>query len=57
MKIITVVGARPQIIKAAAISRVISDKFPQIEEIILHTGQHYDQNTVSYTHLTLPTKA
>ena len=40
MKIITVVGARPQIIKAAAISRVISDKFPQIEEIILHTGQH-----------------
>ena len=44
MKIITVVGARPQIIKAAAISRAIENNFPQIEEIILHTGQHYDQN-------------
>ena len=34
MKIITVVGARPQIIKAAAISRAIENNFPQIEEII-----------------------
>ena len=56
MKIITVVGARPQIIKAAAISRVISDKFPQIEEIILHTGQHYDQNmsNVFFEELNIP---
>ncbi|MBC7863457.1 MAG: UDP-N-acetylglucosamine 2-epimerase (non-hydrolyzing) [Bacteroidia bacterium] len=45
MKILTVVGARPQIIKAAAISRAISRKFPEfLEEAILHTGQHYDQN-------------
>ena len=56
MKIITVVGARPQIIKAAAISRVISGKFPQIEEIILHTGQHYDQNmsNVFFEELNIP---
>ena len=59
MKIITVVGARPQIIKAAAISRVINDKFPQIEEIILHTGQHYDQNMsdVFFDELNIPKPA
>ena len=59
MKIITVVGARPQIIKAAAISRVIKDKFPQIEEIILHTGQHYDQNMsdVFFDELNIPKPA
>ena len=44
-KIITIVGARPQIIKASAISRAI-DLFykQQLEEIIVHTGQHYDEN-------------
>lgn len=45
MKIVTVIGARPQIIKAAGLSRAIKENFPeQIEEVILHTGQHYDQN-------------
>ena len=45
MKIITVIGARPQIIKAAAISREISKNYSNtITEIIIHTGQHYDQN-------------
>lgn len=44
-KIITVIGARPQIIKAAAISRAIREHFQHsIQEIIVHTGQHYDQN-------------
>ena len=45
MKLLTIIGARPQIIKAAAISRAIKKHFEgQIEECILHTGQHYDQN-------------
>lgn len=44
-KIITIIGARPQIIKASAISRVINDHFSdQLEEILVHTGQHYDEN-------------
>ena len=42
MKIITVVGARPQFIKAATLSRVF-DSMPEMVEILLHTGQHYDQ--------------
>lgn len=45
IRILTIIGARPQIIKAAAISRAISSCFAeQIEEVILHTGQHYDTN-------------
>lgn len=44
-KIITVIGARPQIIKSAAISRVFKDVYgTKIQEIVVHTGQHYDQN-------------
>ncbi len=45
LKIVTVVGARPQIIKAAALSRTIRNSFSdQIHEVIIHTGQHYDAN-------------
>ena len=45
IKIVTIIGARPQIIKAAALSRTIKEKFSnEIEEIIVHTGQHYDEN-------------
>lgn len=45
IKLLTVIGARPQIIKAAAISRAVKERFQgQIEEKILHTGQHYDAN-------------
>ncbi len=41
MKIITVIGARPQFIKAAAVSNKLREKH---EEILVHTGQHYDEN-------------
>src|SRR5579872_4047215 len=45
IKILTVIGARPQIIKSAALSRAIKTYFKdKIQEIILHTGQHYDAN-------------
>lgn len=45
IRLLTVIGARPQIIKAAAISRAIRIHFADlIEEKILHTGQHYDAN-------------
>jgi UDP-GlcNAc3NAcA epimerase len=45
IKIVTVIGARPQIIKAAALSRTIKKKFAdKIQEVIIHTGQHYDDN-------------
>lgn len=44
-KVFTIVGARPQFIKAAAVSRAISEAFSdQLEEQIIHTGQHYDAN-------------
>lgn len=43
MKILTILGARPQFIKAGSVSREIS-KHKEIEEIIIHTGQHYDAN-------------
>jgi len=45
IKIVTIIGARPQIIKAAALSRAIKNHFSdKITEIIVHTGQHYDKN-------------
>ncbi len=56
-KILTVVGARPQFIKAGVVSRVIRDNFSdQIEEILLHTGQHYDENMsdIFFSQLKLP---
>lgn len=44
-KIITIVGARPQIIKSSAISRAIKNSFnDKLCEKIVHTGQHYDEN-------------
>jgi len=43
MKLITIIGARPQFIKAAAVSREIA-KHKEIKEIIVHTGQHFDAN-------------
>lgn len=56
-RLLTILGARPQIIKAAAISRVIRNRFNhEIEEVILHTGQHYDANmsSVFFRELNIP---
>lgn len=45
LKVVTIVGARPQFIKAAAVSRVIREQFSsEITEILVHTGQHFDEN-------------
>jgi len=58
MKIVTIIGARPQIIKAAAISRAIHTHFKdQITEVIVHTGQHYDDNmsAIFFTEMGIPT--
>jgi UDP-GlcNAc3NAcA epimerase len=44
-KMLTIVGARPQIIKASALSRAIQTEFhADLTELIVHTGQHYDEN-------------
>src|ERR1035437_5670004 len=57
IKLLTIIGARPQIIKAAALSRAIKNKFEKdIEEVIVHTGQHYDENMskVFFEELNIP---
>ncbi|HCX72701.1 MAG TPA: UDP-N-acetylglucosamine 2-epimerase (non-hydrolyzing) [Candidatus Cloacimonas sp.] len=43
MKLLTIIGARPQFIKAATVSRVVAEK-DDIQEVIVHTGQHFDDN-------------
>jgi UDP-GlcNAc3NAcA epimerase len=57
LKLLTIVGARPQFIKASAISRAIRNHFQnKICEIILHTGQHYDHgmSDVFFSELGIP---
>ena len=55
MKVLTVVGARPQFIKAAAVSRVLRGR-PGVTEVLVHTGQHYDENmsAVFFAELEIP---
>ena len=55
MKIVTVIGARPQFVKAAVVSREIS-KYDNIKECIIHTGQHFDKNmsTVFFEEMQIP---
>ena len=43
MKVLTILGARPQFIKAGSLSRAIASQ-SKIQEVIVHTGQHYDAN-------------
>lgn len=60
MKIVTILGARPQFIKAATVSRVIelhnNESENKIEEIIVHTGQHFDKNMsdIFFNELSIP---
>ena len=44
MKIVTIIGARPQFIKAAVVSRAMRLRSNEITEVIVHTGQHFDSN-------------
>jgi UDP-GlcNAc3NAcA epimerase len=55
MKIVTVVGARPQFVKAAPVSRAA--KAAGIHEVLVHTGQHYDVNmsSVFFEQMNIPT--
>jgi UDP-GlcNAc3NAcA epimerase len=57
LKILTLIGARPQFIKAAAISRAIQNSFSnKLEEVIVHSGQHYDTNmsAIFFKELAIP---
>ena len=55
MKLLTVIGARPQFIKAATVSRAIAAR-QDITEVIVHTGQHYDANMsdIFFDELSIP---
>jgi UDP-GlcNAc3NAcA epimerase len=55
MKIVTVIGARPQFIKASVLSKLI-DKQKNVDEIIIHTGQHYDYelSSIFFKELNIP---
>ncbi len=55
MKLATIIGARPQFIKAATVSRIVA-RHPGVDELIIHTGQHYDavMSAVFFTELDIP---
>jgi UDP-GlcNAc3NAcA epimerase len=59
MKIVTVVGARPQFIKAAVVSRALARHRQHVKEVLVHTGQHYDANMsdVFFNELDIPRPA
>lgn len=55
MKILTIIGARPQFIKASVVSAAFS-RVPSVSEVILHTGQHFDENmsAIFFDQLAIP---
>ena len=55
MKIVTVIGARPQFVKAAVVSRAIAAR-KNLQEVMIHTGQHYDKNMsdIFFTEMDIP---
>lgn len=63
LKLLTIVGARPQFVKAAALARAVEQynrtAEPQIADVLLHTGQHYDyeMSTAFFEQLALPEPA
>ena len=56
MKIATIIGARPQFIKAAVVSRALCEHRADASEVLIHTGQHFDANMsdVFFDELELP---
>src|SRR4051812_10184467 len=56
MRVVNVVGARPNLMKMAPLIKEIH-KYPEIEQILVHTGQHYDSNLsdVFFEELGIPT--
>jgi len=58
LRILTIVGARPQFIKAAVVSRAIASD-PRAAEIMVHTGQHFDANMsdIFFSELAIPAPA
>ena len=57
IKILSIIGARPQIIKAATLSRRIKIKYSsQVKEVLVHTGQHFDESmsAVFFKNLCIP---
>jgi len=55
MKVVTIIGARPQFIKAATVSREFK-KYAHVKEVIIHTGQHFDANMsdIFFTQMDIP---
>ncbi|MHB2266561.1 non-hydrolyzing UDP-N-acetylglucosamine 2-epimerase [Aliihoeflea sp. PC F10.4] len=58
MKILTIIGARPQFVKAAVVSKALNE-FAEVNETMVHTGQHFDANmsTVFFDELNIPRPA
>jgi UDP-GlcNAc3NAcA epimerase len=55
-RIVSVIGARPQFVKASAVSRALR-MCPGVRDVLLHTGQHYDENmsSIFFAEMDIPT--